>query len=482
LPKKVEEHEEEEEGKGGLNQHVGSSVGGSSVGVDGAALSPVQRSDATCAAQIAFADRLVLNKVDLIATPASGGGSGGSDDGKGRLAELLELVHGLNPLAEVCCTTKADVPLEWVLDIHAYDTTIATTTALPPPPLPPPPASLPTTQISASLSDCSSSVSSDVAKGPLRTMPSLKPWQQHLVSTQQVPASSFAPTSSFAANFPPASPSLPPASAPSLEQQQQLRHPVGVSSLSIVREGVAVDQTKLEAWLAEILWSNEETGDKETGNEDDCDKDTQQRRPQGRQLKESTPFGFLGMDIFRMKGVVAVIGKDYDEDTEKVASLSSAPSLPAYPLTCAIETSDTAASGFCVEAAGVPAAAAAGCLSGAGSGVGNISGRGVGADKVRAFKHVLQAVHGLFELTESGERWESDDQNDEGHRETAAGGISGRAIGGGCGVESGGGASESGKSRIRVGSTPGVRLVVIGRHLDRRRLERGLDACCLPLL
>ncbi|KAJ1553788.1 COBW domain-containing protein 1, partial [Cladochytrium tenue] len=57
--------------------------------------------------QIALADRLVINKIDLV----------GSAD----LEELEETVRSVNAAAPILRTSRSNVPVEFLLDIHAFD-------------------------------------------------------------------------------------------------------------------------------------------------------------------------------------------------------------------------------------------------------------------------------------------------------------------------------------------------------------------------
>lgn len=58
-------------------------------------------------AQIAFADRLVLNKLDLVEEDA--------------LAGLTRQLKGINPMAELCLAKMADTPIAPLLDIGGFD-------------------------------------------------------------------------------------------------------------------------------------------------------------------------------------------------------------------------------------------------------------------------------------------------------------------------------------------------------------------------
>ena len=58
-------------------------------------------------AQIAFADRILLNKVDLVS--------------ENELEALEERVRGINVVAKIFRTTKANLTVDQVLNIHAFD-------------------------------------------------------------------------------------------------------------------------------------------------------------------------------------------------------------------------------------------------------------------------------------------------------------------------------------------------------------------------
>ena len=57
--------------------------------------------------QVAFADRIILNKTDLVA--------------EGELAEVERRLRALNPLAPITRATRADVPLDQVLGLGGFD-------------------------------------------------------------------------------------------------------------------------------------------------------------------------------------------------------------------------------------------------------------------------------------------------------------------------------------------------------------------------
>ncbi|MED6124087.1 hypothetical protein PIB30_055797 [Stylosanthes scabra] len=61
--------------------------------------------------QIAFADVIILNKVDLV-----------SAEGSGALEELEEELHNINSLAEIIHSVRCDVDLSKILNREAYDT------------------------------------------------------------------------------------------------------------------------------------------------------------------------------------------------------------------------------------------------------------------------------------------------------------------------------------------------------------------------
>jgi G3E family GTPase len=57
--------------------------------------------------QIAFADRILLNKCDLVS--------------ESELADLEYRIHAINAVAQIHRTTKANLPVAQVIDIHAFD-------------------------------------------------------------------------------------------------------------------------------------------------------------------------------------------------------------------------------------------------------------------------------------------------------------------------------------------------------------------------
>lgn len=66
--------------------------------------------------QIAFADVVILNKVDLVS----------SEDPRGTLDDLEKEIHKINSLANIIRTVHCQVDLSKILDCHAYDATHAT--------------------------------------------------------------------------------------------------------------------------------------------------------------------------------------------------------------------------------------------------------------------------------------------------------------------------------------------------------------------
>lgn len=66
--------------------------------------------------QIAFADVVILNKVDLVSPEGSGG----------ILEELEKEIHNINSLANVIHSVRCEVDLSKILDCRAYDATHAT--------------------------------------------------------------------------------------------------------------------------------------------------------------------------------------------------------------------------------------------------------------------------------------------------------------------------------------------------------------------
>ncbi|XP_048137076.1 COBW domain-containing protein 1 [Rhodamnia argentea] len=64
--------------------------------------------------QIAFADVVILNKVDLVSSEATGA-----------LEELEKEIHGINSLADIIRTVRCQVELSTILDRRAYDATVS---------------------------------------------------------------------------------------------------------------------------------------------------------------------------------------------------------------------------------------------------------------------------------------------------------------------------------------------------------------------
>ena len=69
---------------------------------------PLRLKDSREAAeQIAFADQIILNKIDLVT--------------EAELVEVEKAIRTLNPLAPIRRAERANVPLDWVLGRHAFD-------------------------------------------------------------------------------------------------------------------------------------------------------------------------------------------------------------------------------------------------------------------------------------------------------------------------------------------------------------------------
>jgi G3E family GTPase len=66
--------------------------------------------------QIAIADRIIINKRDLLS--------------KSEMDTLQDTISGINSAATIVQTERSRVPLEFVLDINAYDITDANGVAL----------------------------------------------------------------------------------------------------------------------------------------------------------------------------------------------------------------------------------------------------------------------------------------------------------------------------------------------------------------
>jgi len=235
------------------------------------------------------------------------------------LASLFGLVKDVNPLAEVVPTTHCDVPLEWVLDCHAYDHQKAAVK-------PTPPA---LDNASSTSSSSSSSSSSAISRGTSSSnSPSneLKPWQAAMSE---------------------AAASMPKEGGDAKSLPWHGGHPVGVSSLSLELPGAVVSQPMLEQWLASLLWdepsststsqgpaaaeasklpspaASEAAAPEPASGEMDT-SESLSKAPNDEAVKKAAaappaaaehPFGFMAMNVFRMKGVIAISDSREDNDT-----------------------------------------------------------------------------------------------------------------------------------------------------------------------
>jgi G3E family GTPase len=77
--------------------------------------------------QIAFADRILINKIDLINENNSGGSSSSNNNNNNnnnnnsRLDRLLNDISAINPHANMLCTSKSEVEMNDIFDIRAFD-------------------------------------------------------------------------------------------------------------------------------------------------------------------------------------------------------------------------------------------------------------------------------------------------------------------------------------------------------------------------
>lgn len=314
-------------------------------------------SDATCAAQIAYADRIVVNKCDLVSGDA--------------VPALLAMVAGINALAEVRCTSHADVPLEFVLEAKAYE-----------------------------------------VAAPLRAAAGLKPWQAAL-------SSAIEGSEADGSGDRNGDEGKAQALAAALASGATHRHPVGVGSIAVVLDNCVVDEDLLDKWLSALLWTQPTPSDLGPSA---TSKTGAESPPAAPSDPIGAPFDFMAMEVFRMKGVLAVARRGEG----------------GYPV-------------------------------------------------VSPLKHVLQVVHGLFEVTETVEAWEvlpgAGQSPWESSQTTTEGALDaeiGTPVGAAGSIDS---ASLEGQSSpdARKYGHGGVRLVVIGKNLNRRRIESGIRSCVIEM-
>jgi G3E family GTPase len=304
----------------------------------------LQDQDATCAAQIAYADRILLNKCDLVS------------DSNAR-QDLLSTLSMLNPLAAVELTVQAEVSPSWILDIHAYEMEEEEQTN------------------SEAMTDDQSSSSNSSGGGGGGGGGGVDSIVTENKSSKKSKRSQAWQLSS-------------PIISASNNSTTDHAHDLTVSSINIVIEKSVVDLTKLKLWLADLLWENEEEGAAGAQSE----------------VKQQVPFGFLKMEIFRMKGYFGVMETDA-KHVETKSSYSSA----------IVANNDNASTAVNANV--------------------NVA--------VNEYKFILQVVHGLFDITETKEKWDFE----------------------------GGGGDQS----------YSVKMVFIGKHLNRRKLELGLKSCVKSL-
>lgn len=72
--------------------------------------------------QIAYADRILLNKIDLLSPNKSGNGNKTENDEDAAVQRLCAVIRGIHPTAAIQTTSYSAVPdLDWILDAGCFD-------------------------------------------------------------------------------------------------------------------------------------------------------------------------------------------------------------------------------------------------------------------------------------------------------------------------------------------------------------------------
>jgi G3E family GTPase len=179
------------------------------------------------ALQIAYADRILLNKVDLI-----------NDDQKQAAVDSIRAIH---PTVPIRLTTHAQVPdLDWILDANCYD--------------------------------------AERAKEVDRVLSQVK--EEEFYSCSRPNCSSCAEEKPLHTHS----------------------HTSAVGTVALVQNG-SVDFSRMNKWLASILWPNQDEPDK-----------VLRARLEQESVAISSPS--LEMQIFRIKGILSVSHTDLNADDE----------------------------------------------------------------------------------------------------------------------------------------------------------------------
>jgi G3E family GTPase len=109
-----------------VGQSTGAGADAVAVATNKAATAAAESDNNLIARQVMFADRVVVNKIDLVSGQRGGAsedttreGTNAGEDG-GKLKQVMAAVHELNPMAEVVQTSRAAVDLSRVLNTGSF--------------------------------------------------------------------------------------------------------------------------------------------------------------------------------------------------------------------------------------------------------------------------------------------------------------------------------------------------------------------------
>lgn len=322
--------------------------------VDASHVSFQLRETVEAAQQIAYADRILLNKVDLLVEQNH------DDDGvESSLVELLQHhLRSINPTAPIRTTTHAQVDLDWILDAKCFDVDRVKDVHL----------------SALEWPESSSSIGTNHSVEALHHHHDHDHERSHHTHDHDPDS---CPTCQTAANF--------------------HIHTPSITSFSMVIPGY-VDLRLFNRWLADVLWPNQDETDKVLRER--LHRTFEPPPSSAAASHDAHPAVTPAPEIFRIKGIVAVVHSGepgMSEDGEYGEYYHPDHSSP----------------------------------------------HNLYDDR----PFVVQAVHDLWTVRPAQDRWTDLDR-------------------------------DGGTERLPSSPSPRqCKLVVIGRHLDRHRLEKGFRAC-----
>jgi len=173
------------------------------------------------AQQIAYADRIVLNKIDLLGSTTLSSKSGVTHGQTMAKEEIIRMIRAIHPTAPLCETTFSQVPdLDWILDAKCFDADRVQ-------------------QVDRDLAIMLQNSTGD----DFETLNHSHDHDHHDHSDGSAPCSHCL------------------SSSPSLVQSRaNHRHTSSISTMAFVETG-SMDLRKVNQWLATILWPNQDEKD-----------------------------------------------------------------------------------------------------------------------------------------------------------------------------------------------------------------------------